>query len=101
MKNECSDKISFTVRPVNSIHHKFGCEYIFDDIANIEFYKDGITGNSYYVETSGYGAGIYLLDEPYDDYITYNGKIYTWDDLPTLMKEVYNRNIERTLEELE
>ena len=63
--------------------------------------EDGITGNSYYVETSGYGEGIYLLDEPYNDYITYNDKIYTWDDLPTLTKEIGIRNIERTLEELE
>lgn len=95
-----ADKTSFTARPVNSIHHEF-YEYCFDDIVNIDFHKDGITGNSYYVETSGYGEGIYLLDEPYNDYITYNDKIYTWDDLPTLTKEIGIRNIERTLEELE
>ena len=99
MKNKYSDKISFTVHLVNSIHHEFG-EYRFDDIVDIDFRKGGITGNSYYVETSGYGEGIYLLDDPVNDYITYNDKIYTWDDLPTLTKEICIRNIEQALEEL-
>ncbi len=99
-KTEKQAEKEFTTHPVNSIRHEFG-EYFFDDIVNIDFHKDGITGNSYYVETSGYGKRIYLLDEPYNDYITYNGKIYTWDDLPTLTKEIYIRNIEWALEALD
>lgn len=84
----------------------------FDHLDDFIFAQIG-QGARYLVKTSGKryenGAIVTMKEEPHtfligahkDDYIYYNYKKYELKDFPELAKEIYDRNIERSLKVLD